>query len=173
MQLKSLLVCALTVVAACACGGPSTPQGKVVRDGFEAIKAGDWDAYRELTVTFATLEARRQGLSAIKQAGSFLGVVAQEQRRELRDQFEGLTRMGLFAGADFVEVSRDVRRDSMPTASGDSIPYEEYGIVIEKNGRKLDTRDEGVTFVVVEHGTLHRIAGLRIPVLLAPVNDAK
>jgi len=164
-----LFVACVTGVGAVYAGcGPSTPQGRLVRDGFEAIRADDWGAMRELTETFATLEMRRQGLNVLKESGSFLATIKKEQQRELRQQFDAAVRTGLFDGADFVEVSADVRRDAMPTASGDPIPFEEYSVVVEQRGRKLDSRDEGVTFLVVEHGTLHRITGIRTPTLLAP-----
>lgn len=155
----SKLITALAVTL-CCCGKPSSQEGKTVYEAYHAIKEGNWAEYSELLETFATLETRKQNISAIKESGSFLSTIKKEQKVVQKDQFDRVVGSGLLRGTEFVEISNDVRRQHMETLSGFDIPYDEYSIIVEKDGKRIDTREMGVVFAVIKYGTLTKIAGI-------------
>jgi hypothetical protein len=161
-----LLGLALAVtVAGCQRLDPTASPEAVVEAAYAAIKAGDWEAYSDLTVTSADFILKEQGMqSKLKGQGSFAGAVLKpEEQQAQREQFE----RALAGGEGLIDFKlREFGRAHLAargfeeTLSGSEIPISAY--LVSVAGETRPTQD-GPSFVVAQWGSFYKVLRLTFP----------
>jgi len=145
--------------------GYASPQERVVARAFAAIQKNDLDAYAELTVTMADFEMLKNKINVFGEGLTYAGkVVKPEEQERQREEFEKAVTGGPgiidFKKARFVGLSDKVKRGAREMLSGGEVPYEVYSVIIELDGRRIDTGGMRPRFVVVEYYDDYSILGL-------------
>lgn len=165
MRLRFGMLAAVAVAALSGCG--ASPQERVIHEACQALKAQDWEAYVDLTVTEADYLMRENEIAENEADVSFAGSsLRPEQRQLLKEQFDlairGGDRILDFSRCQFVFPTLE-RKGTLSTLSGEKVPTEEYILTIEMDGGEKSKPGLGPYFLLAEWGNEYRILALRYP----------
>jgi hypothetical protein len=155
------------VCAALLAGCGASPQERLIHDACQALKAQDWEAYADLTITEADYLMRQNRIDENEADHSFAGESLRPRQRELlRQQYDRAVQGGPrqldFGRCQFVFPDLE-RKRTMKTLSGEEIAIEEYVVAIEMDGPERSAPGLGPIFVLAAWNDGYRIIGLRFP----------
>lgn len=157
------LLLVLLSVGLTGCG--PTPQEKLIHDACLALKAQDWDAYFDLTITEADYLLRQNRIDAPGGQGTFAGEsLRPEQLAELRAQYD----RAVWGGPGQLDFSRcryvfpTLEREQVRTTlSGERYQVQEYRVEIEMDGPERSAPGLDPVFVLARWDDGYRILALR------------
>ncbi|MCP5053797.1 MAG: hypothetical protein GY940_41910 [bacterium] len=159
----------------CSGGGSGQPGSQaasdsieeLLKEAFDAIKAGDWNAYSSLTITSADFVLRASGISKFQEKQSYVGssVKPTEIKRQA-EQFhyasKGEEDCILFHKDSFVSTGRLMLTGTHKTLNNVNIPFQSFTIKVKSaEGEIIDNLYPQV--VVVKWGDYYRILKLLFP----------
>lgn len=146
-------------------GGGTAGDEVLVQRAFEAIKAGDYSAYRELTITTADFVLKREKVNPMMEAQTYAGAVLKPQEQALqRGEFEQAVAGGEdqidFKTAEWQGLGPLVDSGSQQLFESGSVPYMSYAIKIKQGGESIVSTELRPEFVLVDWGKSRRILRL-------------
>ena len=162
-RIGTLAAAALVVLSGCG----SSPQEQVIHQACQALKADDWDAYSQLTVTEADFLIRENRIAENEVDQSFAGGHLRPQQRQLlKEQFNRAVRGDElcldFSRCQFVFPNLN-GTSVFATLSGKKIQLEEYILTIEMDGPEKSAPGLGPYFILAPWEGGYRILALRFP----------
>ena len=144
--------------------GPARDAGTLLRQACEALRDGDWNRYRLLTITHADFLMKNQGF---KSELGYAATLRQEAQARLHKQFDAAVAGGAgridFRRAAYVGPGTLLRQETSDLLDGAAVPLRIYSVRIRLDGAELDTKDLYPRFVLAKWGEGERIYDLEFP----------